>query len=309
MNKRQLQIIGAFAAVYIVWGATYLAIRIAVETIPPFLMAGSRFMTAGLALYIVLRANGVKHPTRLHWKSAFIIGGLLLFGGNGAVSWAEQYVASSLAAVLIATIPLWVAIYEWLQGKYPGNRAVAGLIIGFGGVTFLINPLNMDSDSNLLAMIVILAASAIWAYGTVYARNAPLPKSAFMSVSMEMIAGGGLLLILSGLSGEFFAFQPDAISTESLAGLGFLIVFGSIVAFTAFFWLIKEVGPGKATTNAYVNPVVAVFLGWSIGNEPLTANIVIGAALTIGAVVLMTMPADMLKWRRPRTLVPAVKPN
>jgi drug/metabolite transporter (DMT)-like permease len=232
-----------------------------------------------------------------------------LFGGNGGVTWAEQYVASSLAAVLIATIPLWVAIYEWIQGKNPGYMAVAGLIIGFGGVTFLINPFNMESDSNLLAMLVILAASAIWAYGTVYARNAPLPKSAFMSVSMEMIAGGALLLILSGLTGEFSSFQPDAVSAESLAGLGFLIVFGSIVAFTAFFWLIKEVGPGKATTNAYVNPVVAVLLGWSIGGEALTANIIIGATLTIGAVVLMTMPSGIFNWRRHRPLVPAVKAN
>lgn len=307
MDKRQLQIIGAFAAVYIVWGATYLAIRIAVETIPPFLMAGTRFMTAGLVLHTMLRARGVQQPTRIHWRSAFIIGGLLLFGGNGGLTWAEQYVASSLAAVLVATIPLWVAVYEWLQGKYPGHTAVAGLIIGFGGITYLINPFHMDGDSNLFAMLVILVAAAIWAYGTVYARQAPLPKSAFMSVSMEMISGGALLLILSGLSGEFATFEPQAISAESLAGLGFLIVFGSIIAFTAFFWLIKEVGPSKATTNAYVNPVVAVFLGWSIGSEPLTANIIIGAALTIGAVVLMTMPAHMLKWSRP--LVPVAKSN
>ena len=305
MDKRQLQIIGAFAAVYIVWGATYLAIRIAVETIPPFLMAGTRFMTAGLVLHAVLRASGVPAPTRIHWRSAFIIGGLLLFGGNGGLTWAEQYVTSSLAAVLVATIPLWVAIYEWLQGKYPGHTAVAGLIIGFGGITYLINPFHMDGDSNLFAMLVILVAASIWAYGTVYARQAPLPKSAFMSVSMEMISGGALLLILSGLTGDFATFQPNSVSLESLAGLGFLIVFGSIIAFTAFFWLIKEVGPSKATTNAYVNPVVAVFLGWSIGSEPLTANIIIGATLTISAVVLMTMPANMLKWSRP--LVPVAK--
>ncbi|MCI0713359.1 MAG: EamA family transporter [Chloroflexi bacterium] len=307
MDKRQLQIVGAFAAVYIVWGATYLAIRIAVETIPPFLMAGTRFMTAGFVLHAVLRARGIQPPTRIHWRSAFIIGGLLLFGGNGALTWAEQYVASSLAAVLVATIPLWVAIYEWLQGKYPGHTAVAGLIIGFGGITYLINPFQIDGDSNLFAMLVILVAAAIWAYGTVYARTAPLPKSAFMSVSMEMISGGALLLILSGLTGDFATFQPASVSAESLAGLGFLIVFGSMIAFTAFFWLIKEVGPGKATTNAYVNPVVAVFLGWSIGSEPLTANIIIGAALTIGAVVLMTMPTNVLKWGRP--LVPAAKSN
>lgn len=283
----------AFLSVYLIWGSTYLVIRYAIETMPPFLMAGTRFILAGALLFAWTRWRGLPMPTRIHWRSAIIVGGLMLMGGNGIVTWAEQYIASSLAAVLVATVPLWIGLFEWLRpsGRYPGHQVVLGLLLGFSGVVLLIGPSNLSGSggtNQLIGMIAVVFATTFWASGSLYSREAPLPAAPLTSVSMEMLGGGAILLLLGLVTGEGTKLDLNGISFTSLAALGYLIVFGSMIAFTAYIWLLKNVPPARAATYAYVNPVIAVFLGWSIGNEHITPLMLVAASMIIGSVVMIT---------------------
>ncbi len=291
-NSKIRTTIIAFIALYIIWGTTYLAISIAVHTIPPFLMAGVRFLIAGSATYAFLRLRGVPRPTKPQWRSAAIIGAFLLVGGNGLVTWAEQEVPSSIAALIVATMPMWMVMFDWLifKGPRPARKIVAGLLLGLVGIILLIGPGQILGTATFSSthLLIMLAAPVLWSLGSLYARHAPLPKHVFMSTAMEMLAGGLLLLIAAGITGEFGKLDIPHISTQSLAAMLYLTIFGSIVAFTAYVWLLQNVTPARVSTYTYVNPVIAVFLGWLILSEPITALTLVAVVVIIAAVVLIT---------------------
>ena len=291
-KNKSLKIILAFAAVYIIWGTTYLAIRIAVQTIPPFFMAGTRFVIAGSLMYVFLRARGVPPPERFHWPAAIIVGALLLGGGSGLVSWSEQTIPSSVAALVIATVPLWITLFDMLIYKAgrPGKKVSAGLLLGFLGILLLLGPGQFmgTADFNGTALLILLLSPILWSLGSLYSRQAHLPKNVFMATAMEMLAGGIVLLILGLVTGEAARLDLAAISTSSWLSMVYLFLFGSIVAFTAYIWLLKTVSASKATTYSYVNPVIAVALGWLILSEPITPTMIAAMLIIIVAVFLIT---------------------
>ncbi|MGB3714395.1 MAG: drug/metabolite exporter YedA [Candidatus Promineifilaceae bacterium] len=283
----------AFASIYIIWGSTYLAIRIAIETMPPFLMAGFRFVIAGALLYVWAMARGEPRPSRIHLRPIIIIGGLLLLGGNGGVTWAEQTIPSGTAALLVATVPLWMVLLDWLRpgGSRPANRVFLGLGLGLIGVVLLIGPQEIAGGdrSTLVGSVVVILAALSWATGSIYSRSVQLPESPLVSTALEMLAGGALLFLAGTLAGEWGELDPSQISTRSLLSLAYLIFFGAIIAFTAYIWLLKVSTPARVSTYAYVNPVVAVFLGWAILDEALTSQTLIAAAVIVSAVVMITV--------------------
>jgi drug/metabolite transporter (DMT)-like permease len=284
-----LHIAIALGAVYVIWGSTYLAIRFAIETIPPFLMAACRYLTAGTLLYGWSRLRGAPRPARLHWRSALILGASLLLVGNGGVVWAEQHVDSGLAALLISTEPLWIVILVWLRTgrKRPDWRVLAGLVLGFVGLMLLVRP--GSGSVNALAALALVAASLSWAWGSIYGQRAPLPSSPLLTTGMEMLSGGALLLVASTLTGEPSRLALSAVSAKSLLALGYLIVFGAIVAFTCYVWLLRVAPPVLVSTYAYVNPVVAVLLGWFFASEPLTGRTLLAAAVILTGVALISL--------------------
>lgn len=292
------RVIAAFIAVYIIWGSTYLGIQIAIETMPPFLMAGVRFLISGAILYAITAVQGEARPSRIHWKSAAIIGALLLLGGNGGVSWAEQRVPSSLAALLVAMSPLWMVLINWLRpgGTRPSAGVFAGVLVGMVGIYLLVGPTdlsNMGAESggmtvDPIGLVAILIATMCWAAGSVYSKSAPMPQSALQMTAMEMLAGGGLLLLVATVTGDWSRFDISAVSDRSLLALVYLVIFGAIVAYTCYVWLLKVQPTARVATYAYVNPVVAVFLGWAFANEPITPRTLVAAAVIVGAVVLIT---------------------
>ena len=291
---RRWKIVLAFLAVYLCWGMTYLAMRIAVRDIPPHLMSGARFLVAGLVLYLWTRGRGDPRPTATQWRSAAMVGGFLLLGGNATVAWAEQQVPSGLAAVLIAVAPIWMVAFEWARGgPRPGKRVIAGLILGLAGVALLVSP---EGDSatqvNLIGAAMLVLASASWAWGSVISKSAPLPKSPFLATSMEMIGGGVLLLLTALAVGQVAHFRPTEVSAHAVLAWLFLVVFGSLVGFTAYIWLLGVTSIAKAGTYAYVNPIVAVFLGWAILDEPVTGRTLIAALVILVGVALVN-----IEWR------------
>ncbi len=285
------KVILAFAAVYVVWGSTYLAIRFGVETIPPFMMAGMRFAFAGILLYGWARLRGAPPPSRKEWRSAAIIGLLLLFVANGGVTWAEQRVPSGIAAIFAATVPLWIVVLDWtLHGAArPRPGVIIGVIAGFAGVLMLIGPDQIlgHNRMDMRGIGILLLASVSWATGSLYSRKAVLPSSPLLATSMEMLAGAAALLLLSALSGEFQRFDPASVSTRSWLSVGYLCIFGSIIGFSAYVWLLRVAHASRVATYAYVNPVIAIFLGWSLAGEALTVRMLVPAAVIILAVVLI----------------------
>lgn len=287
------KVVAAYAAVYIIWGSTYLAILFAIETLPPFLMASVRFLVAGGFLYTWTRLRGGERPLRAHWVAATIIGGFLLLGGNGAVVWAEQRVSSGMAALLIATLPLWMVLVDWLRpgGTRPTGRVILGLVVGFAGLVYLIGPDDAGVESvDRIGAAVLLFGSLSWAIGSIYARTAPRPRTPLLGTGMEMLAGGALLLVLGLAAGESPQVQLAAVSSRSALALLYLIVFGSLIGYTAYVWLLRVSTPARVSTYAYVNPVVAVFLGWALAGESLGARTLLGAAIIVGSVVIITGP-------------------
>jgi drug/metabolite transporter (DMT)-like permease len=286
---RRSQIALAFAAVYVIWGSTYLAILYAIETLPPLLMAGVRFIVAGAILYAYARRRGAAPPEPGHWGPAFVIGGLMLLVGNGGVVLAERTVPSGLTALIVASVPLWVAFLGAFgeAGRLPRGRRAVALVAGFGGVALLVSDHGF-SGGELGGMLLVIVASASWAAGSLYSRAAARPPSAFMSIAMQMLCGGLLLVLGGSLSGEWRALQLEQVSAASVAALAYLILFGSLIAFTAYAWLLQTVTPTMAATYAYVNPVVAMLLGWLFAGEILSMNTLLGAAIIVGSVVLIT---------------------
>ncbi len=286
-------VLAAFAAIYLIWGSTYLGIRYAVETIPPFLLGGARFLLAGGILYAWLRFKGAPNPAAFHWRNAAIVGGLLLGVGNGGVNWAEQKLASSLTALLIAITPLWFVLLDWLRpgGTRPAIQTLLGIGVGFAGVAMLVGGGNgvRQGALDLSAVAALMIASISWASGSLYARYTPKPDSSLMAGAMQMLTGGAALFAVGLLSGEGAKCDWSGISSRSVWSFVYLTVVGSLVGFTAFSWLLKVSTPARISTYAYVNPVIAVFLGWFIGGEKLAARILWAAGVIVLGVVIITM--------------------
>ncbi len=285
------QIVVAFAAIYIIWGSTYLAIRFAIETIPPFFMAALRFLVAGSILYAWVRWRGAPAPQRFHWQAAGIVGALLLVVGNGSLVWAEQRVASGLAALLLATIPLWMVLLDALRPRGPRLDAqiIGGLALGLAGLGLLTGPGKMLGGERVapLGAAVLMFGAISWSAGSLYSRHARLPAQPLLAAAMEMLAGGVLLVVVGLAAGEASQLHPHAITLRSLFGLIYLICFGSLLGFTAYIWLLGVCPPARVSTYAYVNPLVAVFLGWLLAGEPLSARTLVATAVIVGAVALI----------------------
>jgi drug/metabolite transporter (DMT)-like permease len=281
-------------AVYLIWGSTYLAIHYAVDGAPPFVMMAIRFLIAGGLLFIVLRLRGAAWPTWRHWRSGAIIGALLLFGGNGMVAWAEsQGVPSSLAALLVSMTPIWMTLIDWLRphGLRPTWGIVVGLLLGFGGVALLIGPhvlQDLHSSSPAWGFLVVPFSSLAWALGSIYARNAPMPASSLMGTSVEMLAGGAVLGVVALATGEVGQVNANIFTLTSTSALLYLVLIGSLVGYSAYTWLLQNTPLSLASTYAYINPVVAVGLGWALAHEELTPLTLIAAAIIVAAVCLIT---------------------
>jgi len=281
----------ALATVYVLWGSTYLAMRLAIATIPPFTMAAARHLTAGAILYTFARLRGAPRPRAEHWRSTAIIGALLLLLGNGGVVWAEQRVSSGMAALLICSEPMWIVLFAWLRrdGRRPSPLVVAGLLVGMAGLALLVRPgLGGSGAVDRLGVAAVLIASISWAAGSLYVQRAALPSSPLLATSMQMLCGGLLLFATGALAGEPARFALSRVSTGSVLAVLYLIVFGSLIGFTAYTWLLRSASPVLVSTYAYVNPVVAVFLGWALVNEPVTPGMLLGAAVILGGVALIT---------------------
>jgi len=282
----------AFAAVYLIWGSTYLAIRFAIETVPPFLVGGFRFIIAGSLMYAFLRMRGEARPTGAQWRSAFIIGPLLLTGGNGGIVWSEQFVPSGVVALMVACVPLWMLLLAWLRGgSPPSGREWLGVAMGLVGVSMLVSlgGVQAAGSVSLLAALVMLCSTLSWSVGSMFAREAPLPSSPLLASAMEMLIGGAGMLLIALLRGEFTQLASGAVSMRSALSIVYLAGFGSIVAFSAYKWLLSRVSPALVGTYAFVNPVVAVALGWAFASEALTSRTLLAMVVIVGAVVMISL--------------------
>lgn len=282
----------ALITLYIVWGSTYLGIKVAIETIPPFFQGALRFLISGLIILIWQKSSGQAMPTRKQWISTFIIGTLLLLGGNGLVSWAEQFIPSGIAALIIATVPLWLVIMEAVRpgGIKPTWQAIVGLIIGFVGIFILAGPAEISgSKTNLdtFGVVALLFATLLWALGSIYSKSADLPKASMVTTGAEMLMGSIGLMVVSLLTGELHGWDPTGISARSIGGVIYLILIGSIAGFGSYIWLLQNAPISLVATYAYVNPIVAVILGYLFANEPLEPRTWIAAAIIIGAVIFI----------------------
>jgi len=287
-----LRLAAAFLAVYLIWGSTYLAIRFAIDTLPPFFMAGARNAIAGTLLFAWTRLRGAPRPRLIHWREAAIVGGLMLLAGNGGVTWAEQHIPSGMVALMIATTPLWMVLLQALPraGVRPAGRVLVGIALGLGGVGMLVATGRLEGGRHLdlFGVAVVLFAALSWSAGSLYTRRARLPANPTQGVSMEMLAGGGLLLLAAAISGEWARLDLSALSLRSGLAFLYLIVFGSMLGFSAYLWLLRHTTPARAATYAYVNPVVAVLLGWAFAGEPLTGQTLLAAAVIVAAVAIIT---------------------
>jgi drug/metabolite transporter (DMT)-like permease len=288
-----LALVAAFAAVYLIWGSTYLGIKVAIQTLPAFAMAGMRFIIAGAILFTYCLFTGQPKPQPRQWINTTIVGALLLLGGNGCVVWAAQHVPSGIVALLVAVLPMWMVLIEWLRpgGTKPSRGVVVGLLVGFGGVAVLMNPTAKlgDGSIGIAPTLVLLLGGLLWAIGSIYSRRAKMPSSLLVSTSMQMLAGGVLLLIVGALRGDFAKFNPSTISAYSIGAFAYLIVFGSLIGFSAYVWLLQVTTPARVSTYAYVNPVVAIILGWAMGGEAMGPRTIVAACVIVVAVAFITM--------------------
>jgi drug/metabolite transporter (DMT)-like permease len=284
------QVVLGFAAIYLIWGSTYLGIRYAVETIPPLLMMGVRHFVAGALVYAWVRRRGTAAPNLRQWGYAAVAGVFLFLGGHGVLAWAEQKVPSGLAALLCATLPLWTVLLARVDGseRKLGLRAWAGLLLGFAGVALLIGPSVLGQHLDMLALGAVLSSALLWAVGTSYTRAVRLPDSTALSAAMQMVSGGVMLFISGLLAGEGARVHFAAITMRSVLSLGYLIVFGSIIAFTVYIWLLTVSSPSRISTYAYVNPVVAVLLGWAVAGEGLGVRTLAATAIILAGVALVS---------------------
>lgn len=290
LKNPKILILLSFAAVYLIWGSTYLAIRIGVETIPPFLLVGVRFIIGGLIFYSWGKLIKAEKPTPKQWLTNSIVGILLLVGGTGLVSWAEVTVPSGLTALLIAMMPLWMVTIDWVRkgGVRPGKIVIFGLILGFLGVAALINPTDIGglSEIDKFGAFLIVSATILWAGGSIYSRNADMPKSKIVSAGMQMITGGVGLLLVALLSGEITGLEPAGITTDSFLAFLYLTTIGTI-GYGAFVYLLTATTPAKVATYAYVNPVIALILGNIIAGELISIWTISCSLFILFAVIII----------------------
>jgi drug/metabolite transporter (DMT)-like permease len=292
----------AMLAIYIFWGSTYLGMRFAIESMPPFLMAGTRFLIAGIILYAWRRLSGDPAPTLKHWRSAGIVGVLLLLGGNGGVVWAEQRIPSGIAALLVGSVPLWMTLIDELLRRFaphrrpdqarPGWINLVGILIGFGGIVLLVSPSELNglgAQIDLLGGVVVTLAALFWAIGSLYSRTAELPAAPLVGSAMEMLVGGAALMLAGTLTNEWSQVHLATITARSWLGLGYLVVFGSLGGYVAYTWLLRNAPTTLVSTYAYVNPIVAILIGNLLAQEPLTPRVVIAALVILGSVALITL--------------------
>ncbi|MGB7873178.1 MAG: EamA family transporter [Anaerolineales bacterium] len=295
----------ALLSLYLVWGSTYLAIQFTIETIPPFLSAGARFLASGLILLVWRRLAGDAMPTKRQWRSTAIVGVFLLLGGNGLVSFAEQYVPSGIAALVIGSIPLWLVMIEAMRpgGERPNWLVILGLVIGFSGIFLLVGPASLTGSGqsfNPLGVGTLLMAAFLWAIGSIYSRGADMPKSSLMATGAEMLTGSVAIFLISGLTGEWSGFRLDAVSTNSWVGLLYLITIGSLIGFVSYIWLLQNAPISLVATYPYVNPLVAVMLGAWLADETINARILIAGGIIIGSVVLINQTRPRSKGSKPK---------
>jgi drug/metabolite transporter (DMT)-like permease len=303
-RSESIKVALAFIAIYLVWGSTYLAIRYAVETIPPLVTAGIRHTIAGGILLAWACARGYR-PRREHWKAGLVVGALFFLIGHGSLHWAEQHVASGLAALLIATEPMFILVLAWMSGQQKISRLSAlGLAVGVVGVAILTGAEVSSKDISLIGMLAVLLGSVSWAAGVVVSPKLKLPTDALARTAVPLVCGAVMLLAAAGLTGEFHALHWSAISLKSIFGLAFLISFGSIVAFTAYMWLLQRCPPTLVATHTYANPVVAVLLGWLLAGESLTTRVLLASVGILGAIVLIRR-GERATERRPVTAASA----
>jgi drug/metabolite transporter (DMT)-like permease len=321
--KRTVVII-AFAALYLIWGSTYLGIKFSIETIPPFLMAGARFVLAGIIMYAIawsqgslLRRSGcegrIGESNWRNWRTSLIIGACLLLGGNGGVTISEKFIDSGLAALIVAIVPIYIVLLGWATGMAPRPTPIMwmGLAGGFLGVGILFGPgLHFHSVAGrnpAIGISILLVTSFIWSAGSLYSRVAKHAASPFLTAAQQMICGGILLLIAGVATGELSRFHPSSISKLSLGSFVYLVIIGAVVGYTAYIWLLRHCEPAKVATYAYVNPIVAVLLGTFFAGETVTVHMLVAAALIIGSVALI-ITAQQLRARVEPALSGALEP-
>jgi drug/metabolite transporter (DMT)-like permease len=281
----------AFAAVYVIWGSTYLGIAVGIESFPPLLLPASRHLIAGLVLYPLLRWKTGIRPTPTQWRTAIITGLLLLLIGNGGVCLSERTVPSGVAALLVAMVSFWMVLLDWLRpgGVRPVPRVVASLVLGFGGLVLLVGPAHLGGSERVdpVGAGILVIASFAWAWGSIYSKHNDLPSSPMLGVAMQSLAGGAALWIVGLLAGEGRQLHFAAVSTRSWIALAYLIVFGSGIGFTAYVYILKRSTAARVGTYAFVNPVVALFLGWLVAGETITLRTALAAAVILTAVLLV----------------------
>ena len=294
-------LLAGFAAIYLIWGSTYLAIRIAVSSIPPFLMAGIRFLVAGIIIATFIGLTRGFRATAKQWKDNAIVGAFLCLGGNGLVSWGEQKVPSGIATLIISVGPVFVVLADWAvhafyrdgqRGTQPRALTFVGLALGIAGLLVLVGPDVLAHGTGELdpwSVVALLGATTSWSVGMVYMRYLTKPAEPFTASGIQMLCGSGWLILTSLLAGEFSNIHVDAITRQSLAAWGYLVVFGSLIGFSTFTWLMKHSTPARVSTYAYVNPVVAVFLGWLIAHETVSPRIFLAAGIIIAGVAIITV--------------------
>jgi drug/metabolite transporter (DMT)-like permease len=307
------RIIIAFAALYLVWGSTYLGIRFAIETIPPFLMAGARFLAAGVIMFAIAWSQSACKSSWANWRVSLIVGACLLLAGNGGVTISEQYIDTGLAALIVAIVPIYIVILSWATGMTPRPAPIVwlGLVGGFIGVGILLGPaLRFSSNGGrhpAIGMSILLVSSFIWSAGSLYSRSARHAASPFLTAAQQMLCGGLLLLLAGIVTGELRSFDPRSISTLSLGSFIYLVIIGAVVGYTAYIWLLRHCDPAKVATYAYVNPIVAVLLGAAFAGETLSVRVLIAGALIIGSVAVV-ITAQQLKARAEPTISAAIEP-
>jgi len=283
-------IMASFLAVYVIWGSTFFAIRIGLESFPPLFLAGTRHIGAGILLCLLFWKRH-RRPTRQQWVTAAITGVLLLFAGNGGVCWAEQSVPSGITALLVATVTLWMVLVDWLRpgGHRPSFRVLVGIVTGFAGLLILVGPSHLGNSGRVspVGATVLVMASLAWACGSLYSKHGALPSSPLLGAGMQALCGGTLLWLVGLLSGEAARFHPSAITPRSWLAIGYLVVFGSCLGFSAYLYILKKSTAPRVATYAFVNPIVALLIGWGLGGEGLSGRTLLAGAVILTAVILV----------------------